>query len=162
VLWTSQGVGVPGGIGYRLGDRLFTSGGGRVAAVDADDGKRLWLTDCGRKGRMNAPVALVGGRLVVPGGWDDNHVYGLDPGTGKLRWQANVAGFPCNVAAWGADKVLVPTHKGHLLAIRAESGAIVADLKLGVRARVAPIVAGGLVIGPSRGVLTAYRASPSP
>ena len=67
------------------GDTVYAASSrpeGKVYALDAHTGRRLWRTTTGPVG---APLALVDGMLVAE--TQRGEVFGLDPRDGTVRWR---------------------------------------------------------------------------
>jgi len=107
--------------------RLFVgSGDGWLYAFEAASGRRLWRFRCApseRKincyGRLSSTWPVASGVLVDRGvvytaagiaNYDGTHVYALDAGTGRIRWQNNTSG-----QLGGVDQSLGVSVQGHLL-----------------------------------------------
>jgi outer membrane protein assembly factor BamB len=97
--WSSRLGGLIGGGVLVVGDTVYAASGhpeGRVYALDARTGHRLWRT---KTGTVGAPLALVDGILVAETQRGD--VFGLDPAAGTVNWR-RVVGFS-RIPAVAAD-----------------------------------------------------------
>lgn len=163
-LW-SAGVG-DGSKSLRLGLRPVSDGSrifaathdGRVAAYEAESGRRLWVS------RTKLPLAggpAVDGDLVVAGS-SDGDLVALAAETGAILWQTRVSSEVLTAPAFTPRLVLVRTVDGRLLALDRERGteawfAQQSMPRLSVRGTGRPVVAGMLVVcGFDNGRVAAY------
>lgn len=143
------------------GGRLFAADRkGRVVALDAGTGKRLWST------ATDAALASgpgVGEGLVVLGS-SDGEVIALDADSGAVRWRVEVSSEVLSVPRVDLDKVIVQTADGTIAALDAADGRQVwindrTVPVLTLRGTSSPAVARGLVVaGFSNGKLVAFSA----
>ncbi|WP_135467278.1 outer membrane protein assembly factor BamB family protein [Crenalkalicoccus roseus] len=170
---------VPVGIGSAYRRRLvappIVAGGaayamdayGRVTAVEAARGRRLWELDTrprrGRDGALGGGCAFADGTLYVVTGLAE--AMAVDPAGGAVRWRVSLPA-PARGAPTVADgRLLVPTVENQLLALSAADGERlwtyraqpVTTLVLGLPA---PAVEGEVVVaGFASGELAAIRAT---
>jgi outer membrane protein assembly factor BamB len=103
VRWSSRLSGLVAGGVLVLGDTVYAASArpeGRLYALDAGTGRRLWRVPTGP---VSAPLALVGNTLIAA--TLDGRVLGVDPSTGNVRWRrkvgvARVAAAPADSAAF--------------------------------------------------------------
>ncbi|MGB5472283.1 MAG: outer membrane protein assembly factor BamB [Gammaproteobacteria bacterium] len=143
------------------GDRLYVADRkGRVVALDAASGKRLWSTD------MDTALAAgpgVGEGMVVVGS-SDAEVIALDAGDGAVRWRVDVSSEVLSVPRIDLDKVIVQTADGSIAALDGADGSQlwINDRTVPVltlRGTSTPAVSLGLVVaGFSNGKLVAFSA----
>jgi len=84
-LWSFRLGGLVGGGVLVAGDTIYAASSrpeGKVYALDAQTGRRIWRTSTGPVG---APLARVDGVLVAA--TQRGYVIGLDPRTGTVRWR---------------------------------------------------------------------------
>jgi len=169
VLWkTETEVSDPGWLG-KTGDRVFVTGGGKVEALSAAEGRVLWWLDLGTKGRMIDAIPVAGDRIAVLGGWDDPRVYMLDSASGKLLWVKKMSRFPNVGMADGKGRLWICLSDGTLAILDAADGTVLKEHAIGVHMFCVPVMAGEiLLVGTrrpheerlhERGVLTAYRVT---
>jgi outer membrane protein assembly factor BamB len=107
VAWSKRLSGLIAGGVLVSGDTVFAASSrpeGRVYALDRESGKQFWRT---KTGAVGAPLALVGGTLIVSS--QRGQLLGLSPGGGSLRWRramsmARIAPVPA-----GDSSVIVAT-----------------------------------------------------
>ena len=120
--WSSRLGGLIGGGVLVVGDTVYAASGrpeGKVYALDARTGHRLWRA---KTGMVGAPLALVDGVLVAETQRGD--VFGLDPAAGTVRWRRMV-GFS-RIPAVAADSgSLVVATIDSLFRLNARDGKIV-------------------------------------
>lgn len=143
------------------GSRLFAADRkGRVVALDADSGKRLWST------ATDTAIAAgpgVGEGMVVVGS-SDADVIALDAESGAVRWKVEVSSEVLSVPRIDLDKVIVQTADGSIAALDGADGRQlwIYDRSVPVltlRGTSTPAVQRGLVIaGFSNGKLAALSA----
>jgi len=112
----------------RFGSDAFVAGGrlyvgthdGRVLALDAASGARLWEFATGDS--VLAAPALAAGRLYV--GSYDKHVYALDAASGRLLWKRDTQGAVVSTPAVAGDLVIVGNRCYDLLGLRAATGEV--------------------------------------
>jgi outer membrane protein assembly factor BamB len=92
---------------------------GFVVAVNASDGKQVWL----RRLSATESSPLVVDGLVYVGAWDGG-VYALDARTGKIRWRTQTDGEFNSSAAYGSGTVFIGNNAGSLWALNAKTGAV--------------------------------------
>jgi len=83
--WSSRLGGLIGGGVLVEGDAVYAASSrpeGKVYALDAKTGRRLWRTTTGPVG---APLALIGGLLIAEN--QRGQIIGLDPKSGTVRWR---------------------------------------------------------------------------
>jgi putative pyrroloquinoline-quinone binding quinoprotein/putative pyrroloquinoline-quinone-binding quinoprotein len=114
------------------GDTVYVASSrpqGRVSALRRSNGKQIWRATAPPIG---APLALIDGTLIALG--ERGEVLGLDPRTGKTRWQrrigvARIAAVPAGSAEMliaGTDSLYrVSVDSGEVIARAASPGTIV-------------------------------------
>jgi outer membrane protein assembly factor BamB len=120
--WSSRLGGLIGGGVLVLGDTVYAASGrpeGRVYALDAHTGHRLWRTTTGT---VSAPLALVDGTLVAE--TQRGEVFGLNPSSGAVIWRRMV-GFSRIPAVAGDSGTLVVATIDSLFRLNARDGKIV-------------------------------------
>ncbi len=144
------------------GSRVYAAAhDGRVAAFEAESGKRLWASKT--KLPLAAGPAVDGERVVV--GSSDGDVIALDADDGAELWRVQVSSEVLAAPALTPSLVLVRTVDGKLLALGVEDGRQVwfaqqSVPRLSVRGTGAPVAVGNLVIaGFDNGKLAAYELS---
>jgi outer membrane protein assembly factor BamB len=120
--WSSRLGGLIGGGVLVLGDTVYAASGrpeGRVYALDAHTGHRLWRTTTGT---ISAPLALVDGTLVAE--TQRGEVFGLNPSSGTVIWRRMV-GFSRIPAVAGDSGTVVVATIDSLFRLNARDGKIV-------------------------------------
>ena len=83
------------------GRRLVVQVGGKpdacLVALDKDTGKELWRSLADRPG-YSSPVLVEGGNWRLLAFFTPQHVVGLDPESGKVRWRVPFEGITYDVA----------------------------------------------------------------
>jgi outer membrane protein assembly factor BamB len=103
------------------GDRLFVgTHDGRVVALNAGDGKRIWTHSA--DGPVLAAPAADSGRVFF--GSFDGHVQALDAETGEPLWDTDTKGAVLSTPAVTADRVIVGNRAYDLLALEAATGEV--------------------------------------
>ena len=105
--WSSRLGGLIGGGVLVSGDTVYAASSrpeGRVYALDARTGRRLWRTTTGPVG---APLALVDGMLVAE--TQRGEVIGLDPKDGTVRWRRRVGTARIPAVAGDSGTLIVAT-----------------------------------------------------
>jgi outer membrane protein assembly factor BamB len=131
-LWVAGGrslIEFPPAIAY--GHLYYTDGGGRVYAVSASSGSRMWRYDAHRASAATPAVGAhahgtvyaaflnrLGSHAKVPG---DGEVVALAAGTGRVRWVAHVGASETSPLLVG-NRVLVGGWDGKIWALDARSG----------------------------------------
>jgi outer membrane protein assembly factor BamB len=131
-LWVAGGrslIEFPPAIAY--GHLYYTDGGGRVYAVSASSGSRMWRYDAHRGSAATPAVGphahgtvyasflnRLGAHAKVPG---DGEVVALAAGTGRVRWIAHVGASETSPLLAG-NRVLVGGWDGKIWALDARSG----------------------------------------
>ncbi|MFQ5958479.1 MAG: PQQ-binding-like beta-propeller repeat protein [Alphaproteobacteria bacterium] len=97
---------------------------GRVSAVDAASGRRIWRVDTlpkeDAKDAFGGGLAFAGGRVYVATGTGD--VVALDPAEGREIWRRSVGGPARAAPAVSDGKVFVVTYDNQLFALDAGDG----------------------------------------
>ena len=143
------------------GSRVFAAAhDGKVAAFEAQKGKRLWST------KTRLPLSAgpaVSASLVVMGS-SNGDVVALNADNGAELWRVQVSSEVLSAPAVTDDKlVLVRTVDGKLLALQASDGSqawfVQQDVpRLSVRGTGAPVITGNTVIaGFDNGHISAYE-----
>ncbi len=139
---------------------------GRVSAIDAASGRRIWRVDSlpkeDAKDAFGGGLAYAGGRLYVATGVGE--VVALDPAEGSEIWRQSVAGPIRSAPAVSGGRVFVTTYDNQLFALDAGTGnqlwshrGIAESAQL--MGAATPAVAGGLVVAAySSGEVVALRA----
>lgn len=120
--WSSRLGGLIGGGVLVVGDTVYAASGrpeGKVYALDAHTGRRLWRTTTGT---VSAPLALVDGILVAE--TQRGEVFGLDPVAGTVRWR-RIVGFSRIPAVQGDSGTLVVATIDSLFRLNARDGKVV-------------------------------------
>jgi outer membrane protein assembly factor BamB len=120
--WSSRLGGLIGGGVLVAGDTVYAASGrpeGKVYALDAHTGRRLWRTTTGT---VSAPLALVDGILVAE--TQRGEVFGLDPTAGTVRWR-RIIGFSRIPAVPGDSGTLVVATIDSLFRLNARDGKVV-------------------------------------
>ncbi|MAF84463.1 MAG: outer membrane protein assembly factor BamB [Gammaproteobacteria bacterium] len=134
---------------------------GRVAAFDADSGKRHWLKKT--KLPLSGGPAIADDVVVV--GSSNGDVIALDAADGHEHWRTAVSSEVLAAPALTSDIVLVRTVDGKLVALDINDGSEVWFIqqsvpRLSVRGTGEPVVVGDAVIcGFDNGKLAAYNLS---
>ena len=137
-------------IAARAGEAVVVGGDRLVRAVDAVDGAERW-----RSLVVNLPSPVIA-PLVVPGAVYvadyAGGVYRFDPETGDRMWdqQLNRLLVRSSLVAAG-DAVVVGTNDGHLVALDAATGHVVADRSTGPGLLGPITVAGDILLVPKSG-----------
>jgi outer membrane protein assembly factor BamB len=120
--WSSRLGGLIGGGVLVAGDTVYAASGrpeGKVYALDAHTGRRLWRTTTGT---VSAPLALVDGILVAE--TQRGEVLGLDPAAGTVRWR-RLVGFSRIPAVPADSGTLVVATIDSLFRLNARDGKVV-------------------------------------
>lgn len=143
------------------GERLYVADRkGRVVALDAASGKRLWSTET--RTALAAGPGVGEGMVVV--GSSDAEVIALDAGDGTVRWRVEVSSEVLSVPRIDLDKVIVQTADGSIAALDGAGGSQIwindrTVPVLTLRGTSTPAVSLGLVVaGFSNGKLVAFSA----
>jgi outer membrane protein assembly factor BamB len=131
-VWAAGGrslIEFPPAIAY--GHLYYTDGGGRVYAISASNGSRMWRYDAHRGSAATPAVGphahgtvyasflnRLGSHAKVPG---DGEVVALAAGTGRVRWVAHVGASETSPLLAG-NRVLVGGWDGKIWALDARSG----------------------------------------
>jgi outer membrane protein assembly factor BamB len=107
IRWSSRVQGLVAGGVLVSGETLFVASSrpeGRTYALDRNNGRRLWRS---KTGPVGAPLALVGGTLLVPAqrGW----FMALDPRDGSRRWRVKMGMARVAPVSVGGGAVVVAT-----------------------------------------------------
>lgn len=154
--WRLPLPGMPWGAAVSASGDAFVSAGD-VVCVDAD-GRQRWRFQAAEP-CVAAPAPGPDGLMVV-GSWD-RHVYGLDAGTGTVRWKAPVDLQVYGGAAIAADgTAYVGTRGGRVHAI-APGGRVVWTFRAGDAVRGTPALTEGgkVVFASDDGVVYALEAA---
>ncbi len=142
------------------GREVFAAGhDGRVEALDAKTGKRLWRLET--KLPFSAGPAYADGMLAV--GTSDGDLVALDAKTGTQRWRRSVGAEILAPPAVDSGVVVLRTVDGRLRAYNADDGKDLWSAEqtmpsLILRGATAPKIANGVVVaGFDNGHLAAYR-----
>jgi outer membrane protein assembly factor BamB len=101
------------------GERLYLgTHDGKVLALDAASGQRVWEFTCG-DAVVAAPTVV--GSNVYFGSYDHN-VYGLDTGTGRLVWKYDTGAPVVSTPAVANGRVIVGSRSYDLLGLDSETG----------------------------------------
>lgn len=120
---------------YADGKLYLISTNGKLEALDARTGKRIWEQSASTSDRVwlvfhrrkPGPDARYAGGPTVSGnllvvGTLDGHVYGYDAATGKRLWSATVDDEVISPPAIDAGTVYVRTNSGYIYALDANNG----------------------------------------
>ena len=139
-VWSTSVGGGAGRSGVRLqpeyadGKLYLISTDGKIEALDAATGKRVWEQSMGTgdgiwpfRHKKPGPDARYSGGPTVSGsllvvGTLDGHVYGMDATTGKQLWSAEVDDEVISPPAIDAGMVYVRTNSGYVYAFDANTG----------------------------------------
>jgi outer membrane protein assembly factor BamB len=137
---------------------------GRMAAIDAGTGARIWTAT---EGALNPPLVVGGSVFVVN---DEARLVRMDAATGEVIWQAEMPYFVKDkpkrqkaiYAHYGpvlaGGRVVVASSDGLLRLFNPTDGAMVASVQIPVGAASAPALAGGaLYVVTGKGQLLAFR-----
>ncbi len=144
------------------GSRVFAAAhDGRVAAFEAESGKRLWLSKT--RLPLAAGPAVDGERVVL--GSSDGDVIALDADDGAELWRVRVSSEVLAAPALTPRLVLIRTVDGKLLALDAQDGrqrwfSQQSVPRLSVRGTGAPVAVGNTVVaGFDNGKVVAFDLS---
>ncbi len=143
--------------------RVYVGGrDGRLYALDAATGERVWVADYAPSWVVSSPA--VGGGAVYTGTSDAHVVEALDADTGARRWRVDMGTRVLGSPSLAGDVLLVPGNDGVLTALDAVSGETLWRYTAGDMIQSSPVVAGDLVLfGDDAGIVHALRAGePSP
>lgn len=110
-------------------ERVFVaSRDGRVAALDRSTGDRIWETDLDdeeendsrRSPRISGGVSLGFDKVFV--GSENGYLYALDRSDGSLLWKYNAGEEIMSAPAALADRVVIYTTSGRLVAVNDDNG----------------------------------------
>jgi outer membrane protein assembly factor BamB len=107
IRWSSRLAGIVGGGVLVSGDTVYAASSrpqGRVYALDRALGKQLWRTGTGP---VSAPLALIGGVLLVPTQRGD--LVALDPRDGSRRWRRRIGTARVAPVPWNEGELIVAT-----------------------------------------------------
>jgi len=137
---------------------------GRMAAIDAGTGARIWTAT---EGALNPPLVVGGSVFVVN---DEARLVRMDAATGEVLWQAEMPYFvnekpkrqKAIFAHYGpvlaGGRIAVASSDGLLRLFNPTDGALVATAQIPGGAASAPALAGGsLYVVSGRGQLHAFR-----
>ena len=155
VRWSARLSGLVAGGVLVLGDTVYAASArpeGRLYALDAATGRRLWRV---HSGPVSAPLALVGSTLIAP--TLDGRVIGVDPANGEVRWRrklgvARIPAVPADSASFvvaTVDSIFrIATADGRVLTRARSPGTLLS-----------PWIAahGGLVAGTTDSLVVAIR-----
>jgi outer membrane protein assembly factor BamB len=155
---------VSGGMVFAVSEDPAT-GEGRLFALDAATGKRVWSFSWTYSppsiGVATSGVTVDGGRVY--GGFGDALVRAFDPNTGKVLWSTPVRdGFsPLTTPAVSGGSVFVADRRGDLYRLEASTGDRIWDFQfpaLAERGSGSPLVTGSYVfMGSDDGTLAAIE-----
>ena len=148
-----------------VGDRIYVGNfSGRIVALSAQNGERLWTARQGATG----PVWPAGGSLFVL--TDLNQLARLDARDGSLIWAVDLPGFVKDkprkrgrvFAHYGpvlaGGRVIVASNDGLIRFFAPEDGRLISTLDVPGGATTSPVVAGGtLYVVGANGELHAFR-----
>gem|GEM_PF-568340 len=121
--WLYPTTVAPSGAPLVSGNAVFTAVGGRVFSVDRESGNLNWRfpqLDPIPGAFRSAPV-LIGDTLIAVG--DNKIAYGIDPTTGKSKWNLNIPNVPIGQIVIVSNKyAVVALSNNKLFAIDAASG----------------------------------------
>jgi len=120
--WSSRLGGLIGGGVMVAGDTVYAASSrpeGRVYALDAKTGRRLWRTATGPVG---APLALVDGVLVAE--TQRGEIVGLDPRVGTVRWRRKLGVSRIPAVAGDSGTIVVATMDS-LFRVSAKDGKVI-------------------------------------
>lgn len=152
-VWSTD-TGAGGGAeprGFRIahaGDVLYTADHeGRVSAIAAKDGRKLWRQSL--KLNVGGGPGVAGGKLAV--GTLDGEVVALERADGKLAWRAPVAGEVLSPPAGTEDVLIAHSLSGRVYGFGARSGQRLWSFDrnvptLTLRGNAGPVVADGRVL----------------
>jgi len=132
---------------------------GRVQALEADSGRRIWQA---KTGLLLSAGPGTDGKLVVAGS-SNGEIVALEAATGERRWLTEVTSEVLGAPAVAGDIVLVQTVNGKITALGAADGSTLWSVQqsvpaLSVRGTASPVVSRGLVIsGFDNGRVVAYE-----
>ncbi len=110
-------------------ERVFVaSRGGKVAALDRSDGSKIWTTDLSdeeenddrRSPRISGGVSLGFDKVFV--GSENGYLYALDRSEGNVIWKYNAGEEIMSSPVALADRVVIYTTSGRLIAVNDENG----------------------------------------
>jgi outer membrane protein assembly factor BamB len=141
------------------GDRVYVAGyGGRVSALNADNGRRAWSVDL--------DAALAGGPRVGEGyvlvGSLDGRLFALDADDGSERWVTQVGGEIVSPVAVSRGHVAIKTNDGYVRTLALDDGGELWSRSedppaLKMRGNAQPIIRGNRVlVGFENGRLRAF------
>jgi len=131
---------------------------GKVIALDAESGRRVWAVDT--KLELSAGPAVGEGMVVF--GTSDGAVVALDALEGKGKWNVSVSGEVLSVPAIGNGMVITRTVDGRLRALDAANGSEYWNVeqqvpRLSLRGNSSPAIVGSAVVaGFDNGRIAAY------
>ncbi len=107
IRWSSRLSGIVGGGVLLSGDTVYAASSrpqGRVYALDRALGRQFWQTGTGP---VSAPLALIGGVLLVP--TQRGELMALDPRDGSRRWHRRIGTSRIAPIPWGEGGLIVAT-----------------------------------------------------
>ena len=116
-------------------------GAGGVAALDAVNGKLVWMR---KTGPVFSSPALAGATVLV--GSDDGSVYALDVAKGTVQWTQRLGGKVRATPAVADDVAISADFEGRVVGLRVKDGAKAWAAELGHAVYSSPCVAAGLCI----------------
>ena len=137
---------------------LAVSFSGRMVAIDARTGSRLWQREIGS---ANTPWVAGNHVFVLT---TENQLIALGRETGTIRWVINLKRVEDgeNVIYTGpilaGGRLILAGSEGRVLELNPESGAVIRQWDAGNTISISPVIAGGtLYVLSDDGTLTAYR-----
>ncbi len=122
---------------------LVGTAGGRLLALSAQDGKRLWATELG--GKADAPAVVEAGAVFAA--TKSRSLLRIDAANGGVRWRAELPGTVIHAPVLVAQEaVAVVTWDGQLTLVNALTGKVRWTQALGARAAAAPVAVGDAVV----------------
>ena len=130
---------------------------GTVEGISVTNGETLWTHRPDTTATYRASPVALGGDVVLAN--DRGQVEMRMAATGAIRWSASVDEPVYASMAASPELVLVPTTRGSLIALTADSGAVQWRVSFGEDRRVgAPLVVGDqVIVGTSRGEAVALE-----
>ena len=132
--------GIGGGIAFSNGTLYVSSGLGKMVALNAQSGEKIWSRET--RVPLNSAPTVDNGRVFVIS--DDNEIFAMNTNTGDVLWSyqgivetASMLTAPAPAVI--DDVVIAPFSSGELIALRVQNGGVLWQDALSSTARLTPL-----------------------